>query len=59
MFVNSPTDCLKAAAVVDHGMQRNQGVGVDHILGPDFAMVGVGQERLENKRIQTNYVTTV
>lgn len=50
--VNLPTDCLKVAAMVDHGMQRNQGVGVDHILGPDFATVGVGQGRLGNKRIQ-------
>ena len=52
MCVNLPTDCLNVAAMVDHGMWRNQGVGVVHILGPDFAMVGVGQGRLGNKRIQ-------
>ena len=29
-------------------MEETQGVGVGQILVPDFAMVGVGQDLLEN-----------
>lgn len=38
-----PTDCRKVAAGVGHEMVETQGVGVGHILVPDFAMVAVVQ----------------
>lgn len=44
---NLPTDCRKVVAGVGHEMVETQGVGVGHILVPDFAMVAVVQGQLK------------
>ena len=51
-YVNSPSDHLKVVGGEGHEMEETLGVEVEQILAPDFAMVGVEQDRHLKEKMQ-------